>query len=97
LRGCRGDLAHNLIGEASLRQRSETPTVHNRAKNEPRHEDYERRDEMMFTHVISLFFYLFVIGGGSIPNIIFTGFEFQQLDFWPAPFIPCALRDICLP
>jgi hypothetical protein len=38
-----------------------------------------------------------VIRGGSIANIIFTGLEFQQSNFRRMTFIPCALRDICLP
>jgi hypothetical protein len=53
--GLRGDFGHRLIGEGSPRQRSKISTVYDRAENEPRNEDYERRDEMMFTHVISLF------------------------------------------
>jgi len=55
LRGLGCDFGHSRIGEGSPRQRSNLSTVYNRAENEPRHEDYERREEMMFTHVISLF------------------------------------------
>ena len=53
--GLRGGFGHGRIGEGSPRQRSKMSTVYNRAENEPRHEDYERREEMVFTHVISLF------------------------------------------
>jgi hypothetical protein len=81
----RGDFGRKRLGYSPWRHGSETPAVYNRAQSEPRHEDYERREEKMFTHVVSLFLALFL--KGLTVYMISTGLQFQEFDF---PYCPRA-------
>jgi len=80
----RGDFGRKRVGYSPWRHGSETLAIYNRAESEPRHEDYERREEIMFTHVVSLFFGSFFWKGLTV-NMFSTSLEFQEFDFPRCP------------
>src|SRR5262249_24498322 len=94
--GLRGDFGQSRIGEGSLRRGNKTPAVYNRPENEPRHEDYERSDKIMFTHVVFLF-WLFFLEGVDYKYILHR-FGVSRIRF-PAPtvlYLARGLRRSCV-